>query len=136
MRVYSFGKDAKSAVREKIVEALKRRVEVIFAYIHGSFLEGRFRDVDVAIYLDSGKDVRYEISLERELEESVGIPVDVRVLNSAPLSFRFQVVRQGDLLFSRDEKRRSGFESSTMAEFHDFSFYREKYRRVALGTKV
>jgi predicted nucleotidyltransferase len=135
-RVYSFGKNVKSVIRKKIVELLKGREEILFAYIHGSFLEGRFRDVDVAIYLDLEGDLRYALNLEGELEEGVGVPVDVRILNSAPLSFRFRVISQGILLFSRDEERRSNFEFLTMAEYHDFNFYREMYRRDVLGIKV
>ncbi|MEM2136220.1 MAG: nucleotidyltransferase domain-containing protein [Candidatus Jordarchaeaceae archaeon] len=118
------------------MEMLKGREEILFAYIYGSFLEGRFRDVDVAIYLDSERDVRYALNLEGELEECVGVPVDVRILNSASLPFKFRVISQGILLFSRDEGRRSNFESLTMAEYHDFKFYREMYQRDALGIKV
>lgn len=137
MRVYSFEKNAKNGIQRKITEALKKREEIIFAYLHGSFLEERFRDVDVAIYLNTDKkNVLYALNLERELEEGVGVPVDVRILNNAPLSFRFRVIEQGVLLFSKDEERRSDFESLTMAEYHDFNFYREIYRRVALGIEV
>lgn len=136
MKVYGFSKNVKGVIRKEIVGMLKGREEILFAYIYGSFLEGRFRDVDVAIYLDSERDVRYALNLEGELEEGVGVPVDIRILNSAPPSFRFRVISQGILLFSRDEERRSNFESLTMAEYHDFKFYREMYRRDALGIKV
>ncbi|MEX2751228.1 MAG: hypothetical protein Q6366_005005, partial [Candidatus Freyarchaeota archaeon] len=45
MKVYGFSKNVKSAIRKEIVEMLKGREEILFAYIYGSFLEGRFRDV-------------------------------------------------------------------------------------------
>ena len=78
---------------------LKRRNEIEFAYLHGSFLEGDFRDIDLAIYLNKLKTkkdaLEYELALERELENIVNIPVDVRVLNNAPLSFRFNTIKGG-----------------------------------------
>ena len=109
----------------------------MFAYLHGSFLEDYFRDIDIAIYLNTEKkNVLYALNLERELEEEVGFPVDVRILNHAPLSFKFGVIEQGVLLFSKDEERLCDFESLTIVEYHDFKFHREIYRREALGIEV
>lgn len=136
IKVYTLDKTTKEVIQKRISKALKKREEIIFAYLHGSFLEERFRDVDVAIYLSTKKNELYALNLERELEDEVGFPVDVRILNNAPLSFKFRVIEQGFLLFSKDEKRRCEFESLTMEEYHDFSFHREIYRRVALGIKV
>jgi len=127
----------KEVEREKVVkkltDILKKREEVIFAYIHGSFLKGNFRDVDVAIYLTESRDVFYEIELEVELEETLKLPVDVRILNSAPLSFRFGVIKNGLILFSKDEQVRVEFETRTISEYHDFAYFRKRYRREVLG---
>lgn len=50
---------------------IKKREEVMFAYLHGSFLEDHFRDIDIAIYSNTEKkNVLYALNLERELEES------------------------------------------------------------------
>ena len=134
---HSIGKTQKNSITKTIVGMLKRRREIISAYLHGSFLESCFRDIDVAIYIDEeNENVLYELNLERELEEIVGVPVDIRILNRAPLSFRFRVIEDGVLLFSKDEKRSCDFESLVMAEHHDFSFHSEIYRRVALGIEV
>ncbi|WP_456454066.1 nucleotidyltransferase domain-containing protein, partial [Thermococcus sp.] len=97
-------------------------------YLHGSFLSGPFRDIDIAVYTDGERDVFYEL----ELEERLGFPVDVRVLNNAPISFRFKVLK-GELLFSRDEEKRCDFESRTMGDYHDFKYYLNAYRREIPG---
>ena len=67
---------------------LSKQDEVVFAYLHGSFVQGEeFRDVDVAVLLDdratrTTDDVEYEISLSLKIEkELVGLPVDVKILN-------------------------------------------------------
>jgi predicted nucleotidyltransferase len=134
MKVITLADTKKKEVVETIKRELEKRDEITFAYIHGSFLFGNFRDIDIAIYLGDniGKTVHYELQLEVELGKLIGLPVDVRVLNSAPLSFRFNAIR-GLLLFSRDERARTDFEASTISEYHDFAYFRKRYRREVLG---
>ncbi|GAB6101043.1 nucleotidyltransferase domain-containing protein [Thermococcus atlanticus] len=128
MRVYSIGEHEKGRIKRLIKEFLMGREEVLFAYLHGSFLSGPFRDIDIAVYTDGERDVFYEL----ELEERLGFPVDVRVLNNAPISFIFKVPK-GELLFSRDEEKRCDFESRTMGDYHDFQYYLNAYRREIPG---
>ncbi|USS41007.1 nucleotidyltransferase domain-containing protein [Thermococcus aggregans] len=133
MKVYNLSASERKALKERIKDYLKSRREVLFAYIHGSFLENRpFRDIDVAVFIKSKPGRFYEMELEEELSRLTGFPVDVRVLNNAPVEFRFHVIG-GELLFSRDEKARCDFEEQTMREYHDYSYYLKLYRREALG---
>lgn len=137
MAVYELANTEKERIKEELSHLLKKREEIIFSYIHGSFLEGDFRDIDIAIYIKDGKNaLKYELKLEREIEYVIGFPVDVRILNRAPLSFRFNVIKNGFLLFSRDEKIRCDFESLSIVEHHDFDFLRNVYRREALGIEI
>ena len=142
MKVYAISKEEKEEVRRVIIDALKDKGEIIFAYLHGSFLEGGFQDVDVAVFLSelkisSKREVlRCELELERELEEVISLPIDVRILNHAPLYFKFEGIKGGDLLFSRNEGVRCDFECLTFVEHHDFDFHKETYRREALGIEV
>ncbi len=133
VRAHTVDESEREKIVKKLTEVLRGKEEVIFAYLHGSFLTGNFRDVDVAVYLTESKDVSYELNLEVELKEILKLPVDVRILNSAPLSFRFNVIKNGLILFSRDERARSEFESRTISEYHDFAYFRKRYRREALG---
>jgi predicted nucleotidyltransferase len=137
MAMYSIIQTEKEKIENKISHLLRKRNEIIFSYIHGSFLEGNFRDVDVAVYLkDEEKALQYEIKLEREIEDIIGFPADVRVLNHAPLSFRFSVITNGILLFSKNEKIRCDFESLSIVEYHDFNYLMNIYRREALGIEI
>ena len=94
-------------ILDTIRQRLQARQEVVFAYAHGSFLEDRpFHDVDVAVYLEGEEEqaqTALALDLAAELEAAVRLPVDVRVLNHAPLGFRYHVFR-GRFLFSRDEE--------------------------------
>lgn len=94
---------------ERLVTALAEEPDVAFAYLHGSFLEGRpFRDIDVGVYLEDTEGAKPSAAGERILEiadrlsAELGIPVDVRPLNSAPPAFAFHVLR-GRRLLSRDD---------------------------------
>ena len=137
MAMHSITDTKKEKIKEEITYLLKRREEVVFSYIYGSFTEGDFRDVDIAVYLkDEEKSLRYELNMERRIEDAIGFPADVRILNHAPLSFRFNVIKNGLLLFSRNEKFRCDFESLSIVEYHDFDYLMNIYRRESLGIQI
>ncbi len=117
--------------REKVIEELRRALEgvksVVFAYLHGGFVERRFfRDVDVAVWLaDPGDSLRVEVDLSSELETRLGVPIDVHVLNEAPLPFRHHVFAEGVLLFSRDETLRLRLVDETLRLYFDLRLLNE-----------
>jgi len=126
--------------RERLAAAVKRYLmqdkAILFAYIHGSFAEDRpFRDVDIAIYLDerslASEDVHsplaYELALETELDAIYPVTPDVRILNHAPLSFRYGVIKMGLLLFARDDDLRVDFEVAALTRYFDFAPFRKRY---------
>lgn len=115
---------AKEKIRTALNEILKTRTEIRFAFLHGSFLEMRsFHDVDVAVYLyneEIPEDLlEYELSLSSILEGSIRMPMDVKILNFAPIAFRYEVTR-GEVIFSRDEEARFGFIENTWNEYLDY----------------
>ena len=46
----------KTKFKRMIVDILKERKEITFAYLHGSFVKDGFRDIDIAIYLNEAMD--------------------------------------------------------------------------------
>ncbi len=82
-------------------------------------------DVDVGLYLDSDEGdatTLFGLELAAELEQAlpamIRLPVDVRILNQAPLGFRYHVFR-GRLLFSRDESLRTKLLEETLSRYLD-----------------
>ncbi len=140
MKYYTIDKEKKEKIQNKLEYILKKENEIIFSYLHGSFLKKRFRDIDIAIYLKKSisnkKILKYELYLEEKISGELNYTFDVRVLNNAPLSFRFSVIKNGIVLFSKDEVKRSDFECLSFVKYHDFDFYRNRYMRDALGIKV
>ncbi|MGQ9469618.1 MAG: hypothetical protein ACUVTD_07350 [Nitrososphaerales archaeon] len=53
------------------------------------------------------------------------MPVDVKTLNSIPLSFRYRVVKSG-LLISKSEELRLRFIKKTLMEYLDFKPIEER----------
>ncbi|AEF97130.1 nucleotidyltransferase domain-containing protein [Methanotorris igneus] len=119
---------SKEKIKKKIKEILAEKDEVIFAYLHGSFNEIYFRDVDIAVYVDENKVgdfLDYELKISAEIEKTVRLPVDVKVLNSAPLSFKYRAIK-GELLISKNEEVRLRFIERVLMEYLDFKPIEEK----------
>ena len=140
-KVYSVCESEKEAVREKLRKSLQRHPEISFAYLHGSFVKREgFRDIDVAVYLKNGApraSLEYELGLEAKLMRITGrYTIDVRVLNKAPLSFRYHVLREGILLFAREKEERAEFQEATLSAYFDFAPYRNLYLKETLGRGV
>jgi len=121
---------------ETISKVLEKEPDILFAYLFGSYAKGiqdEKSDIDIAIYLKDEKLIekdplypsRIAIKIERELAGKRMI--DVRILNGSTLRFRNQVLRYGKLLFSRDEKKRIAFETSSLDQYFDFKPHFDRY---------
>ncbi|MFQ5881175.1 MAG: nucleotidyltransferase domain-containing protein [Candidatus Methylomirabilales bacterium] len=113
-RRYRLTSREKARVTSALRDLLEFREEVLFAYLHGSFINGsRFRDIDVAVYLDNGRltrraSLQYQGNLSKDLSKALCLPVDVTVLNVAPLGLRHNAV-SGRVLLCREDGTRAHF---------------------------
>jgi predicted nucleotidyltransferase len=98
----------------QLKESLSIDNNIIFAYIFGSYGVGKptpLSDVDIAVYLSSKENIWGK---KMELIEKITSilktdELDIVVLNGAPLSLQFQVLKTGRLLFSKNDKLRINF---------------------------
>jgi len=128
--------------RESLVGALQHELEacpeIMFAYLHGSFLAGAaYRDIDVAIWLDTSRVARgdldrYALDLSVALHLRLKQPVDVRALNDAPLAFRYHALK-GRPLVVRDQELLDEMRARTWDEYFDFLPFARQYLREALS---
>ncbi len=105
---------------------------LLFAYIFGSFVSSRaFSDIDIGIYLEQEPDNQMdtEFDLENALEEKIRLPVDIRILNTAPLSFCYNVIREGTVIVDNDSDRRADFQGLVLKKYFDFEPFRRRYLR-------
>ena len=126
----------KKKIFTRLKEILIERDEILFAYIHGSFLDNLpFNDIDVALYVDpkevdSSQSFDYSLKLSVELSQKLGKDIDTKVMNYAPVGFQHSVYKNGKLLFSREDSLRLDLlekNSLDYISFYEFSiqFIRE-----------
>ena len=66
------------------------------------------------------------------LEKQMGCKVDVVILNKANEVLKFEVRRQGVLIFERSDKYRKQFEVMSRKAYEDFLYLHEKYIKTVL----
>ena len=101
-----------------LIDYLARQPDIAAAYLFGSYARGRatsHSDVDIAVLfklLEENSFVRFErrLDLEIALQETVGRPVQVIDLETAPPLLQRQVRKHGKLILEKDRRRRVDFE--------------------------
>lgn len=130
----------RSQIRTGIATALAAESGVVAAYLFGSTLSAdSVGDVDVAVLLDperhdSQRSVDAQLHLMARLERVLGIPVDVVILNDAPLGLRLAAVR-GLVVYSRDDTKRQAFVEQTTLQAMDSAFLRRESLRDVLSSR-
>jgi len=125
--------------RERIINSiaatLETRDEVVFAYVHGSFLDSpSFRDIDVAVFIDPrtvGTDDLLDLELALGALLRLPYPTDLRVVNSAPNIFKASIGAKGRLLFAKDRKTLGDFlEESSLRTVKDAYIRKESFEAL------
>lgn len=134
----SLDEAGRNSILKSVAEFLADRYpEILAAYVFGSFARVQtFGDLDIAVLLATSpaEPLKFELTLEGDLEKSVHIPVDMRVLNRAPQPFQYNVIREGKLILDRDPNRRAAFEGNVVKQYLDFSrFRRRSLRELAIA---
>ncbi|MEO6890490.1 MAG: HepT-like ribonuclease domain-containing protein [Ktedonobacteraceae bacterium] len=104
------------------------------AYLAGSLSTrtsfGHLSDVDIAILLmgqiKADQFLDYQLYFFSELAKRLDTDsIDVVILNQASLLLKLQVIKYGQILFSRDEKQRVMFETKAVMDYLDFKKFDE-----------
>jgi len=104
------------------------------AYFTGTFSNrsafGHLNDVDIAILMmDQIKPdqfLDYQLYFFSELAKRLeSESIDVVILNQASLLLKLQVIKNGQILYSRDEKHRVIFETKAVMDYLDFKKFDE-----------
>lgn len=113
-----------------LIQALKERSCVVFAYLFGSRVMGNANersDWDVAVYLiepekKAGRWTAFEV--EAELSRAIGGNVQVTVLNK-PLTpvFGFEILKDSVLLVDKNKNLRFDFENRTLRSYFDWQYF-------------
>lgn len=125
------------AVRDRVKTIFDEIPAAVAVYVFGSVARGSAgprSDVDVGVLMDEPPPSTLmgpRLSIEGRLEQALGRPVDVIILNSAPADLVHRVLRDGELVLERDRGRRIRFEVARRNEYFDLQPLRDAYRRMA-----
>lgn len=61
--------------------------------------------------------------------------VDLRILNTAPVEFRYEVVKTGRVVFARDESLRIAFETDVLSKYLDLKPLYDRMDRALLASE-
>lgn len=139
MKTYNLSEDSRNRLLEKIGCILGRHSEILFAYAFGSFIEQiPFRDIDIGLYMksDAAPDSRfkYEDELAEEIRRELRLPfpIDVRLINDAPVAFQFHAIR-GVLIVDRNPDARAVLQAHIISRYLDMKPFLQHYLKEAYG---
>jgi len=134
-KLYTADEPRRSEIKSIMAETLAARDDIGFAYLFGSFVDGRdaFRDIDLGVWFrqgDRSSHFQEGIELSVQLTRKTTIPIDVRPLNEAPVTFVHTVLK-GELLDNSDDDLRCKVTEQTLREYLDMQPLLERALREA-----
>jgi len=115
----------------------KQAGDLIAAYVFGSVARRASRpssDVDIAVLFKTPPAptlAGLPLNTEADLEQLLGRPVQIVVLNDAPVDLVHRVLRDGELVYEADRAARVAFEVAARREYLDLLPILRRYRQAA-----
>jgi predicted nucleotidyltransferase len=133
----TFSVSQKEAFLQQVGNLLTERPEVGFAYAYGSFLDDiPCHDIDIGIFMVSRSKIPntllFASEISGEIERLIHLPADVRVINDAPVTFLFSVIR-GRLFYDRIPETRQQFVEDVMHRYFDIKSVLAHAAKEAFG---
>ncbi|MBC8588818.1 type VII toxin-antitoxin system MntA family adenylyltransferase antitoxin [Paratissierella segnis] len=110
----------------KSKDILIKHENIIFAYIFGSYAQGKIRsdsDIDIAIYLENSIDMETYFEIKISLMEACKREIDLVILNDATPLLKYEIYRNNILLFTRDKTEETNYKVKVLFEYNDINRY-------------
>ena len=120
---YKIEEERKATIKHEISDILRQDDSICFAYIYGSFTDINvpFHDIDLGVFLRGRNHLemtKIAVDLAVKLSKKTTFSVDVRVLNAAPVTFVFNVIK-GEIICENDEQIRCTVVENTLRHYFD-----------------
>ena len=120
---YSATAEQKNGIKSAIAEILVKAEDIHSAYIFGSFIDDDmpFRDIDLGVFFAGNNRLQISeaaVGSATILSRKTACPVDVRVLNYAPVAFVYNVLR-GELIYEKNADTRCQVMEKTVRDYLD-----------------
>jgi len=122
------------------VAAILHEYPILFAYLFGSRargMEGPLSDLDIALFVESKMSPSDRFDLKLRLSSRIssfsGTPVDLVLLNDAPVPLAYEVIKYGKLILCMDPEKRVDYETFVLRKYLDRRFYDKRYSEQNLA---
>ncbi len=120
---------------KKVVGFLSKQEHVKLAYLFGSVAEGKqgkLSDVDLAVFLDESLSKKERFNLQLKLISDLtsilkADKVDLVIMNDAPLSLNYEIIKANHPLLVRDEGKKIDFEHGILSRYLDRGYYEKRW---------
>jgi predicted nucleotidyltransferase len=120
---------------QRILEYFEKRREVVALFLFGTFDTEKERpdsDIDLAVLIDpqKTKDNSYEMLKAEYYNTSPDfslLDVDIVILNAAPTSLKYEILKTGRILLDRNPDLRRLFTALTLQEYFDYKIVEDIY---------
>ena len=132
----SYKMEKKLAAQDnKVVEFLSKQKRVKLAYLFGSVAEGKegkLSDIDLAVFLDESLSKKEWFDLQLKLMSEMSSilktdKVDLIVMNDAPLSLNYEIIKANHPLLVRDKGKKIDFEHGKLSRYLDRRYYEKRW---------
>jgi len=125
-------KKVQKEIPEDLITFFRSEKRVLVAYLfglHAKKIQTPQSDIDIAVLLSETpqKLLEYYLHFMNKLSEILGNNVDLIILNTSPPLLKYQVIKYGKIVYSRNEEARVAFEARAQSEYLDFSRAIAKY---------
>ncbi len=118
----------------RLADFFSTQEHVRLAYLFGSVAKGKagkLSDVDIAVLLDESLNKKQRFDLQLELISDISKllktdKIDLVVINEAPLSLKFEIIKANYPLFIRDRMEKIDFEQMVMSRYLDRRYYEKR----------
>lgn len=118
----------------RLADFFSKQEHVRLAYLFGSVAKGKagkLSDIDIAVLLDESLNKKQRFDLQLELISDISEllktdNIDLVVINEAPLSLKFEIIKANYPLFVRDRMEKIDFEQMVMSRYLDRRYYEKR----------
>lgn len=123
----------------EFINNVNEKYPITVGYLFGSrakHTENAMSDIDIALLFKNTYDESNDAFIRGEIIESgfefFKLPVDIVSLNLAPLSIKYEIIKEGILIFDHSPVQRVEFETKVLQEYLDFKYYSDSYNATIL----
>lgn len=118
----------------KLVDYFSKQEHVKLAYLYGSAAlgkSGKLSDVDLGVLLDDSLSKKERFDLQLKLIGDIAEllkrdRIDLVIINDAPLSLNYEIIKVNCPLFVRDRNEKIDFEHGVLSRYLDRRYYEKR----------